>query len=118
MGQHSRLYFKSDLLSLRGMRRIAKSDMNDQRSEAVDDRDGYRLIFDLPPRTELVSDSDEQLIEKDNNTTVEGNIHLKQSILLSGERSDIEGKLQYGNSPHPKRSPLNGFLLNVIGCNK
>ncbi|WP_323757166.1 hypothetical protein [Roseivirga sp.] len=100
------------------MRRIAKSDMNDQRSEAPDDRDGYKLIFDLPPRTEVVSNSDEQLIERDNNTSVEENILLKQSTLLSGERSDREGKLQYGNSLPSKRNPLNGFLCNVIGCNK
>ncbi|KYG71325.1 hypothetical protein EV198_3460 [Roseivirga ehrenbergii] len=118
MGQHNRLYFQSDFLGLGGIDRTDKSSIGEEHSPSNDGRVGYRLIFDLPPRMNAVSNSNEQSKKSPVNANVEEEFYLKQRKRSSKEHTEIEAEPRCNGLLSAKRNPLNGFLRDVMACVK
>lgn len=118
MGQHNRLYFQTDLLGLGGIDRTDESRISERHSSTSDGRDGYRLIFDLPPRMDLVSNLNEQSKKSTVNANANEGFYLKQMKRSSKELNVIGTKLKGDGSLSVNRNPLNGFLREVLACVK
>ncbi|KYG85211.1 hypothetical protein AWW67_15990 [Roseivirga seohaensis] len=118
MGQHNRLYFQSNLLGVNGINRAGESNMSEKCSQTTDGREGYRLIFDLPPRMNVVSNSNEQSKKSTVNANTKEGFYLKQMKRSSEVHNVIGTKLKGDGSLSVNRNPLNGFLREVLACVK
>lgn len=111
MGQLNEMYFKSN--GLNSLEFVVKPKNTNGNSEVTkpSKREGYRLIFDLPPQT--LKEADEEL---------KGRSKLVSSIQAGGVRTPrklpMRKALSNFNRNSVKRSPLNSFLCDVIACRK